>query len=102
MRHIAAHSGRQLPDGSWRLKFDRAVYSTREHHDGRPNWNRIAIPALLVRGDHSERITPEVYADAKARCPQLELAEVAGSYHHVMLDNPAGFVQSMRPFLQRS
>jgi pimeloyl-ACP methyl ester carboxylesterase len=101
VRHIAAHSGKQLADGTWKLKFDRAVYATREDHDGRRYWNDIAIPALLVRGSHSERITPEVYADARSRCPQLELAEAPDTYHHVMLDNPAGFVEAMRPFLQR-
>jgi len=101
VRHIATHSGKQLDDGTWKLKFDRAVYATREDHDGRPCWSRITIPALLMRGSHSERITPEVYADARSRCPQLELAEAPDTYHHVMLDNPAGFVEAMRPFLQR-
>ncbi len=101
VHHIAANSGREQPDGTWRLKFDRAVYATREDHDGRPHWSHIATPALLVRGEHSERITPEVYADAKSRCPQLELAEVPGAYHHVMLDNPAGFVAALQPFLAR-
>lgn len=101
VRHIARHSGTQLTDGTWKLKFDRAVYATREEHDGRPYWNRIAIPALLVRGSHSERITPQVYADARARCPQLELAEAPDTYHHVMLDNPSGFVDATLPFLVR-
>jgi pimeloyl-ACP methyl ester carboxylesterase len=99
VRHIAAHSGRALEDGRWKLKFDRAVYGTREDYDGRPLWGKIHVPALLVRGDHSERITPEVYADAKARCPQLELATVPNAWHHVMLDNPAGFVAETLPFL---
>ncbi|MGE5526229.1 MAG: alpha/beta fold hydrolase [Rhodospirillaceae bacterium] len=101
VHHIARHSGRQLPDGTWKLKFDRAVYATREDHDGRPYWSRIKIPALLVRGSHSERITPEVYADARRLCPQLELSEAENTYHHVMLDNPSGFVEATRPFLLR-
>jgi pimeloyl-ACP methyl ester carboxylesterase len=102
VRHIAGHSGRPVEGGMWKLKFDRAVYATRENHDARQYWKDIAIPALLVRGDHSERITHEVYADARSRCPQLELTEVRNTYHHVMLDNPAGFVDATRPFLQRS
>jgi pimeloyl-ACP methyl ester carboxylesterase len=102
VRHIAGHSGRQLEDGTWKLKFDRAVYATREDHDARQYWNRISIRALLVRGSHSERITPAVYADARSRCPQLELAEASDTYHHVMLDNPVGFVEATRPFLERS
>lgn len=101
VRHIASHSGRQLPDGTWKLKFDRAVYATRESNDGRPTWSRIGIPALIVKAEASERVTPEVYAEARARCPQLALAEVPGTGHHVMLDNPAGFVAAVRDFLGR-
>jgi pimeloyl-ACP methyl ester carboxylesterase len=99
VRHVAAHSGRELADGTWKLKFDRAVYGTRELHDGREYWTRIAIPALLVRGAHSERVTDAVFADAKARCPQLRLAEVPDAHHHVMLDNPGGYVAAVTPFL---
>jgi pimeloyl-ACP methyl ester carboxylesterase len=54
---------------------------------------------LLVKGDRSERITPEIYAAVKARCPQVGLAEVAHSDHHITLDNPAGFVAAVKPFL---
>jgi pimeloyl-ACP methyl ester carboxylesterase len=99
--HLAQKSVRQSADGSWRHKFDRNVYATRETVDGLPNWNRIAIPALLVKGELSARITPEVFAAVKARCPHVELAEVAGSDHHVTLDNPAGFVRAVKAFLAR-
>ena len=100
-RHIAAHSARRTDDGAWIYKFDRNVYAIREIMDGLPLWGRIRIPALLVKGDRSERISPEIYADVKARCPQAERVEVAESDHHVTLDNPAGFVQAVKPFLAR-
>jgi pimeloyl-ACP methyl ester carboxylesterase len=102
VRHIASYSGRQMGDGSWKHKFDRNVYATREMSDGRPNWNRIKIPVLLVKGDRSERLSPEVYADVKARCPQAELVEVSNSDHHVTLDNPSEFVQKVKPFLAKN
>ena len=56
---------------------------------------------LLPRFYHpaSGRITPQIFSEVKARCPQAELAEVANSDHHVMLDNPAGFVQAVKTFL---
>lgn len=100
-RHIASHSAKQNEDGTWKHKFDRSVYSTRESMDGMPLWDRIKIPALLVKGDRSERITPEVYADVKARAPQVELAQVSDTDHHVTLDNPSGFVRAVKPFLAR-
>jgi pimeloyl-ACP methyl ester carboxylesterase len=98
---IAGFSARQFPNGSWQHKFDRNVYAIRESIDGLPFWKEVKIPALLVKGDRSERITPEIYAAVKERCPQVELAEVAGSDHHITLDNPAGFVAAVKPFLSR-
>ena len=101
IRHLAGQSGRQVADGSWQHKFDRNVYATREAVDGLPCWNRIQIPALLVKGDRSQRITPHVFAEVQARCPQVELAEVSNSDHHVTLDNPSGFAHAVKAFLAR-
>lgn len=99
--HIARHCCRRHEDGGWRHKFDRDVYARRESLDGMPLWERIRIPALLVKGGLSPRITPEIYAGVRARCPQVELAEVAGADHHVTLDRPAGFVEAVNAFLAR-
>ena len=101
VRHIAGYSARQFPDGGWRYKFDRSVYAVRERMDGLPCWNHIKIPALLVKAERSARISPQVYAEVKSRCPQAELVEVANSDHHVTLDNPSGFVRAVRDFLAK-
>ena len=101
LRYIAGRSARQFPDGTWKLKFDRSVYGTREAFDGMPLWNQIRIPALLVRADQSGRITDEVVANVKARAPQVEVADVSASDHHLTLDNPAGFVEAVKPFLAK-
>ena len=101
IRHLAQNSGRQLGDGSWRHKFDRNVYARRESLDGLPCWNHIGIPALLVKGDRSQRITPQIFAEVKARCSHVELAEVANSDHHVTLDNPSGFSHVVKAFLDK-
>ena len=102
VRHIAGFSARQFPDGGWRHKFDRRVYATREGMDGMPLWERVKVPALLVKGGRSPRISPEIFEQVKARAPQVELAEVADSDHHVTLDNPEGFVRAVRPFLDKA
>lgn len=101
IRHLAENGGRQFPDGSWRHKFDRKVYATRETTDGLPNWSRIKIPALLVKAARSQRISPQVYAEVKSRCPQVEMVEVPDADHHVTLDNPEGFVRAVKPFLAK-
>jgi len=101
IRHLARHGARQHPDGSWRHKFDRNVYATRETTDGLPCWNHIKIPALLVKAERSQRISPQVFAEVQSRCPQVEFAEVPAADHHVTLDNPGGFVSAVRRFLAK-
>jgi pimeloyl-ACP methyl ester carboxylesterase len=78
---------------------DRKVYSNRELVDSFPLWNKIKIPTLLMKGDRSARIDPPTVAEVKSRAPQVRVAEVANSDHHITLDNPAGFIQAARAFL---
>ena len=99
IRHLAQHAGRQFADGTWRHKFDRNVYATRQSRDGMPLWDRIAIPALLVKGGLSQRITPDISAEVQARCPQVKFVEIPYSDHHVTLDNPPAFVSAVMAFL---
>lgn len=63
IHHLAQRSARQHPDGTWRHKFDRNVYATRETTDGLPRWNHIRIPALLVKAARSPRVSPAVFAE---------------------------------------
>jgi pimeloyl-ACP methyl ester carboxylesterase len=99
--HIARNAGRRSEDGRWRHKFDRNVYTQRGSVDGIPCFAKIKVPTLLVKGESSPRISADIYAEVKAVAPQVELAEVAGSDHHVMLDNPAGFIAMVGAFLKR-
>lgn len=101
IRHLAKFSARPFADGRWRPKFDRNVYATRESYDGFALWGKITISALIVRGALSGRVTDDVFARVKSLCPQAELADVALADHHVTLDNPAGFVTAVQPWLAR-
>jgi len=101
IRRLAENSARQSSDGRWRHKFDRNVYATRETTDGLPRWNHIRVPALLIKAERSQRISPQVFAEVKARCPQVQLTEVPNCDHHVTLDNPSGFVSAVRSFLAK-
>jgi pimeloyl-ACP methyl ester carboxylesterase len=101
VRHVASHSVREAEDGTWTYKFDRDVYATRVSVDNMPYWDKIRIPTLLVRGGNSPRITPEIYEAVRARAPQVEMAEVPSSEHHVTLDNPTRFVEVVKHFLEK-
>jgi pimeloyl-ACP methyl ester carboxylesterase len=99
LRHIALHSGRVFDDGLWRHKVDRKVYADRELVDSYPLWNQIRIPALLMRAALNKRMTPEAIAQVQSRAPQVQVTVVPDSDHHITLDNPAGFIQAARRFL---
>jgi len=101
VRHLALHSGRQFEDGRWRNKVDRNVYARRVGKNLIPYWKRIKIPALLMKGDRSARVSPEIIAAVRALAPQVEVAEVAGCDHHVTLDNPPGFVDVAKTYLNK-
>ena len=101
LSHLAGYAAKQNSDGTWGHKFDRDVYAVRESIDGLPHWNSIHVPALVIKGGRSARITPEIIAEVRKRAPQVEFAEVEGADHHVTLDNPAGFTQAVNAFLAR-
>jgi len=97
--HIARHSGREFPDNMWRHKVDRNVQAWRASMNGIPLWAHIRIPALLVKGGLSDRITSDIGTQVRHYCPHVQFAEVPGAEHHVTLDNPAGFVRAISAFL---
>ena len=99
VRHLGRHSARLFPDGRWRNKVDRNVYALRVAKNLIPYWEHIKIPALLLRGDRSNRISPEIVAQVRALAPQVETGEVAGCDHHLTLDNPRGFVEACKRWL---
>jgi pimeloyl-ACP methyl ester carboxylesterase len=100
IHHMAIHSGRQDDEGQWQHKADRRVYVNFQQVAGVPLWEKIKIPSLVIKGEHSTRFMPDVLAEIRARAPQVQLAEVPASDHHITLENPQGFVDVVREFLR--
>jgi len=101
LRRMATYSGRQNAAGLWQHKADRSVYANFQQIAGVPLWDKVKVPALVIRGGaHSPRFTPDIMAEIRARAPQVQVAEVQDSDHHVTLDNPQGFIDVVRQFLR--
>jgi pimeloyl-ACP methyl ester carboxylesterase len=100
IRRMAMHSGRQDADGRWQHKADRGVYAKFGQIAGVPLWEKVKVPALVIRGERSTRFTPQQLAEVRARAPQVQMAEVPASDHHITLDNPQGFVDVVQKFLR--
>lgn len=99
VRHLAVTGCREFDDGQWRNKFDRKVYASRVRIEGMAFWDKIKIPSLYIKGGLSDRMNDEIAAQIRARCAQIEFAEVPAANHHVTLDNPVGFNVALRQFL---
>jgi pimeloyl-ACP methyl ester carboxylesterase len=100
IQRMALYSGRQDADGLWRHKADRSVYSRFQQIEGIPLWQQVKVPALVIKGERSKRFMPDMLAEVRARAPQVQMAEVPASDHHITLDNPQGFVEVVREFLR--
>jgi pimeloyl-ACP methyl ester carboxylesterase len=99
--YIARSAARQLPSRRWMHKIDRRVYAQRTSTNTLPFWQRITCPVLVLRAEHSSRLTPALLHDVQKVCPHMEWMDVAGAGHHLTLDQPEQTATLIRTFLQR-
>jgi len=97
--HVARHSFRQEPDGTWVNKTERMAMSGIFDVSVMEYAARLQIPALVIRGDRSVHLTPEdaVKLTALAKAPPAVV--IRNAQHNVMLDNPDEVAQALREFL---
>jgi len=101
LAHLGA-AGVVERDGAWVYRFDPASNSGRRPVDAWSLLDRIAAPTLIARGELSP-VLPRVMADKlRAAIRRATQAEIPASYHHLVLDNPAGFVRALEEFLTAS
>jgi esterase len=98
LEHVARRSFKQHADGAWMHKLDRRTM-IREPSQVWKSLPRIACPALIVKITRSPLLDREVAKKMVEQLPHGRLAEIDDSYHHVMLDNPAGLTEVLREFL---
>jgi pimeloyl-ACP methyl ester carboxylesterase len=103
-RHRVDNNLMMTEDGRWTWRYDRALRSVRElrPRDAETGWRscaHIAAPTLLIRGELSDILAPEIAERMIQTIPQARLASVANSGHAVPLDAPDGFLAAARTFL---
>ena len=86
-------------NGQWVYRFDPASNGSRQPVDAWTLLDRITAPTLIVRGELSPNLPRDVVDKLRAAIRGAAFAEVPGSYHHLVLDNPAAFVQTLDAFL---
>ena len=96
-----ADSFRRTPEG-WRLAFDpRDMLASQRHLDGDhwADWLASSCPALLVHGRDS-RVTGGEMMEEMARRRANATLEVLDGGHVVHVDDPVGFSNAVRAFLE--
>ena len=91
-------------DGKYVSKSDRVLHDAERNLDlsGRPTLDdvrRIEAPTLVVRGEHSNVLTPEGARDFADALPRGQLVEVPRCGHNVHSQNTPGFLEALTPFL---
>jgi pimeloyl-ACP methyl ester carboxylesterase len=107
-RHRVMHSLMRTSSGEWTYLYDRVMRDpahTRAGQSAAEGWACVAainVPALLVRGEHSDILSPAVAGRFIDSAVDARLVEVAGSGHSVPLDKPNEFLAVTSTFLRES
>ena len=84
-RRLTETSTRRLPDGRVTPHYDPAMVMQFTHHADDylrwDEWDRLDIPVLALRGEHSDLLLPEVAEQMRQRGPQAMVVEIPGCGH---------------------
>jgi pimeloyl-ACP methyl ester carboxylesterase len=103
-RHRVDHALMRTEDGRWTWRYDRALRApgTVRARDTEAGWRAAAainVPTLLIRGETSDILSPELADRMLKENSNIRMTTVAGSGHSVPLDKPDGFLAACREFL---
>ena len=98
LRHLA-RVGIAKRGERWVYRFDPACHGTRRPVDAWALLPQITAPTLVVRGEWSPILTRTMGIEMVRRIRGARLEEIPGTYHHLVLDRPAAFVDVLKRFV---
>jgi pimeloyl-ACP methyl ester carboxylesterase len=91
-RQLTETSLRRLPDGRVTPHYDPAMVQQFIHHprdyEQWPAWDSLTIPVLVLRGESSDLLLPEVAEAMRVRGPRAVVATLNGCGHAPALNTP--------------
>ena len=104
-RHRSALGLMRTEDGRWTYRYDPALRrpGTRGLPEPDAVWRscaNIGVPTLILRGELSDILSPEIAERMVRTIPDARLATVAGAGHGVPYDAPEGFAAAARAFFK--
>jgi esterase len=106
IRSRLSHNLKQLPNGKWTWKYDKALragersFQASALHNLWDDVHAIRCPTLIIKGGESDILSSESAAKLQQAIPGSRLTVVPGAGHSVMGDNPEAFVAAVRDFLR--
>jgi pimeloyl-ACP methyl ester carboxylesterase len=101
-RRMAETGMRRLPDGRITTHYDPAIARQfvlfPDDFEQWPAYDSLTMPTLVLRGEASDLLSPEVARAMMERGPRAAIAEIAGCGHAPAL-NTAGQIEIVRTFL---
>jgi pimeloyl-ACP methyl ester carboxylesterase len=105
LRHANYHNLYRGADGKWRWRWDSHLLEWRRRNRSAPGdlytyLQRIQCPTLLIRGQHSPLLTPEVAQKMIQTLPHGRTVTIAKAAHTVNADNALEFNAVTAAFLK--
>lgn len=92
----------QKSDGSWNWRFDlKAIRGALQAGRQEDRWDalrNLKMPVLIIRGEKSKDLTPEVFARMKTTLPTARAIEIPGAGHWVHFDQTEAFIHALKQF----
>lgn len=83
-----------------RTAFHRQQRAILKRPDSRPDLPRIAVPTLVVVGEHDALTPPHLAEEIAAGIPNATLARIASAGHLPTMEEPAAVTAAMRGWLR--
>lgn len=105
LRHVASHSVRERPDGTWTSKFDWRYFRGRDASTPNPyvefgaRLARIPCPTLVLRGERSSIQTADEHAILLGRIPDAHGVVIAGAGHNPHVERAADTAAAIAAFV---
>tara|TARA_B100001123_G_scaffold396807_1_gene479507 strand:- start:4862 stop:5758 length:897 start_codon:yes stop_codon:yes gene_type:complete len=103
--HVLAH-GLYEKDGQWYFACDAHILDAMRDESGNippveaidlaPLWEHIAIPVLVIRGEHSELLERETVSAMRASNPRCQAVEIPDAGHAPALFEPKDYQHVVR------
>ena len=98
LHHLGATGVAERNRGVWQYAFDRRVF-LHPRPDPWPLLPRVACPTLVIRGEGSTIMTREAAERVAATVQHGTVMELPGTFHHLIVDDPAAFVARVESWL---